>query len=301
MLGATELQAARSKVPEPTLGGEGFSSLELDFPGGSRSTHRARVYLPQHAAPGHDWPVAILLHGYAQALEAQRALAAWNVEYEVLRAYSNLRQRVVPRSRYMSDERAREITQALGAAPFSGMVLVTPITPIPYFQRDPAYTFAKYAEWIRERLLPRVAKLGPISTKPEHVGLAGHSMGGLVGLELMSRFPEQFAAYCGIQIAIKQRDAYRYAWLLDRAFKKLDGVGRPIRVVMATRDTYRWSNVAFWKALKRKQLDASLQLRAGAHSSEWMRGAGSIESLLWLDQMLNGGGHHSPPSDDDGV
>jgi pimeloyl-ACP methyl ester carboxylesterase len=123
------------------------------------------------------------------------------------------------------------------------------------------------------------------------VGLAGFSMGGLVGLELLSRFPERFGAYCGIQIAIKERDASRYARILERAFEnKLHAhdAGRPIRVVTATRDTYRWSNVAFFSALERRHLDASLELRRGEHSSEWMRKAGSFESLLWLDQTLNG-------------
>jgi pimeloyl-ACP methyl ester carboxylesterase len=126
-------------------------------------------------------------------------------------------------------------------------------------------------------------------------------MGGQVGLELMMRFPEKFGAFCGVQIAIKKKDANRYAWQLERAFKKKldDGdTGRPIRVVTATRDTYRWSNVAFCRALERKHLDASLQLRQGVHSSEWMRKAGCFESLLWLDQTLNGSFNAAPDAGD---
>src|SRR5690606_35296454 len=33
----------------------------------------------------------------------------------------------------------------------------------------------------------------------------------------------------------------------------------------------------------------SLELRQGAHTSRWMRQAGSLESLLWLDRTLNRG------------
>jgi len=170
------------------------------------------------------------------------------------------------------------------------MVLVTPVTPIPYFQRDLGGALQRYTDWLHGQLLPKLAEVAPISSAPEDVGLAGVSMGGLVGLELMWRFPERFGAYCGIQIAIKRSQAANYAWLLQRAFHRLDdGRGRPIRVVTATRDTYLESNQAFYRALVRNRLEASLELRQGAHTSRWMRQAGSLESLLWLDRTLNRG------------
>lgn len=264
-----------------------FATYELTFDTTCRSMQRARVYVPRGLMPDREWPVAILLHGYAQALERERALAAWRAEYEVLEAYTNLESATISSNSALSAARAAAISVELEVAPFRGMVLVTPVTPIPYFQRDLGKMLTRYTEWIHHRLLPNVAALAPISTNPEHLGLAGVSMGGLVGLEMMWRFPERFGAYCGIQIAIKESEAYRYARLLQRAFGTVaEGRGRPIRVVTATRDTYRWSNQAFYQALVRKKLDASLELRQGAHNSRWMRQAGSLESLLWLERTL---------------
>lgn len=287
---ARATQPDASALPHPDAG---FEVHELTFAKTSRTMQRTRVYVPHGLTQDRAWPVAVLLHGYAQALADERALAAWRAEYNVLEAYETLSSGDVRPTPALGDARVDEIKSELEATPFSGMVLVTPITPIPYFQRDLGQTLTRYADWIHNDLLPSVADIAPISTAPEHLGLSGVSMGGLVGLELMWRFPERFGAYCGIQIAIKQAEAPRYAWLLRKAFERVEGGhGRPIRVVTATRDTYRWSNQAFYKALVRNKLEASLELRPGTHTARWMRQAGSLESLLWLDRTLNRGRVH---------
>ncbi len=266
-----------------------FTVHELEIGSPECPTTRARVYVPRRftSPPDGAWPVAILLHGYAQALSARRALAAWEHEYDVLAAYRQLERGEVPSTPALSEQRAQAIRRALDTTPFTGMVLVAPITLVPYFQKDVEQSIRDYSDFIYRDLLPKVAELAPISTAPEHVGLAGVSMGGLVGLELMWRFPNRFGAYCGLEIAIRERDARRFAGLLDRAFEALDpGTERPIRVVTATQDTYRWSNTTLHDALLERGLQSSLELREGAHDAAWMRQAGSLESLLWLDRVL---------------
>lgn len=270
--------------------GSSFSTHEFSFGKRGGLVERARAYVPHGLTPEREWPVAILLHGYAQALSEDRAVSAWRDEYDVLGAYAELCSAHVAATPALGAPRAREIERELLAQPFGGMVLVTPVTPIPYFQRDLGAALQRYTDWLHGQLLPKVAQVAPISSAPEDIGLAGVSMGGLVGLELMWRFPERFGAYCGIQIAIKHSQAANYAWLLQRAFDGIDdGRGRPIRVITATRDTYLRSNQAFYRALLRNKLEASLELRHGAHTSRWMRQAGSLESLLWLDRTLNRG------------
>ena len=284
-----QAQARRNTSESPADCTDGFSVLEVEFESDHPWTRRARVYVPQHSPPGDAWPVAILLHGYGQAKSEQRALAAWRKEYDILSAYTRLRGGLVRATPSLGETRAQQISEQLQAHPFGGMLLVAPVTPIPYYQRNLARTLRVYARWIHEQLLPRVSRLVSASTAPEKVGLAGFSMGGLVGLELMWRYPELFGAYCGIQIAIEKNTVPRYAWLLERALGKLgEGSSRPIEVVTATLDPYRWSNVALYQALSYYDLDASLELRKGSHGSRWMRQAGSLEGLLWLDQMLNG-------------
>lgn len=263
-----------------------FAVHELTFDRADRTMQRARVYVPHDLTTDQQWPVAILLHGYAQALGDERALSAWGSEYDVLGAYRSLAHAQVPETAALGAARAQAISEALQAAPFRGMVLVAPVTPIPYFQRNLGQALTEYADWLHQTLLPAVAEVAPVSTAPEAIGLAGVSMGGLVGLELMWRFPERFGAYCGIQVAIKRSQAERYAWLLQRAFGQLSNGGRPVCVVTSTRDTYRWSNQALYHALRRNHVEASLELRDGGHTSRWMRHAGSLESLYWLDRTL---------------
>lgn len=264
-----------------------FAIRELTFDHANRTMQRARVYIPHELTSDQPWPVAILLHGYAQALADERALSAWGSEYDVLGAYHDLQHCEVPTTAALGAARVQAISEDLRAAPFRGMVLVAPVTPIPYFQRNLGLALTSYADWMHNTLLPAVAEVAPISTVPEAIGLAGVSMGGLVGLELMWRFPERFGAYCGIQIAIKRSQAENYAWLLQRAFARLgSGHPRSVRVLTSTRDTYRWSNEAFYHALVRNHVDASFELRDGGHTSRWMRNAGSLESLYWLDRTL---------------
>lgn len=283
----------RAEQPEEHDAASGFAVHELTFDRTERAMRRARVYVPQEPTPGQQWPVAVLLHGYAQALADERALKAWDSEYDALGAYRRLAHGEVPPTAALDTERAQAISAGLQTTPFRGMVLVTPVTPIPYFQRNLGQALTAYADWMQQTLLPAVAEVASISTAPEAVGLAGVSMGGLVGLELMWRFPERFGAYCGIQVAIKRSQAESYAWLLSRAFGRLPaGHGRPVRIVTSTRDTYRWANQAFYYALRRNRVDASFELRDGGHTSRWMRNAGSLESLYWLDRTL----HAPPPS-----
>ncbi|HEY6727582.1 MAG TPA: alpha/beta hydrolase-fold protein [Polyangiaceae bacterium] len=264
-----------------------FAVHELSFDRVERSMQRARVYVPHELTGDQEWPVAVLLHGYAQALADSRALSAWGSEYDALGAYRSLAHGEVPHTAALGAARVQAISDSLQATPFRGMVLVAPVTPIPYFQRNLGQALTAYADWMQQTLLPAVAQLAPISTAPEALGLTGVSMGGLVGLELMWRFPERFGAFCGIQIAIKRSQAEPYAWLLQRAFARLgSGRSRPVRVVTSTRDTYRWSNQAFYQALRRSNIDASFELRDGGHTSRWMRNAGSLESLYWLDRTL---------------
>ena len=290
--GVAEARTAATPQPDTADAGSGaasgFAVHELTFSRTEHAMQRARVYVPHGLTADQKWPVAILLHGYAQALAGERALSAWGAEYDVLGAYENLNQGAVAATAALGAARAQTITDGLRATPFQGMVLVSPVTPIPYFQRDLAQALTSYADWMQQDLLPAVAQVAPVSIAPEAIGLAGVSMGGLVGLELMWRFPERFGAYCGVQIAIKRSQAESYAWLLQRAFQRLDGGrGRPVRVVTSTRDTYRWSNQAFYRALRRNHIDASIELREGGHTSRWMRQAGSLESLLWLDRTLH--------------
>jgi pimeloyl-ACP methyl ester carboxylesterase len=288
---APAARASADAEPETAAdAASGFTVHELEFGGHDGTKTKARAYVPRRLASteGGAWPVAVLLHGYAQALSMHRALAAWGDEYDVLDAYRRLERGDIAANPAVSEARAEAIRRELAVAPFSGMVLVTPITPVPYFQKDLERALSDYSDFIHDELLPRVAELAPISTAPEHIGLSGVSMGALVGLELMWRFPERFGAYCGLEIAIGERDAYRYAGLLEHAFGALDpGVDRPIRIVTATKDTYRWPNQTLHEALVRRGLESSIELGAGAHDAAWMQQAGSLESLLWLDRALH--------------
>jgi hypothetical protein len=161
---------------------EGFDSHRLEFEGAERWAGAASVHVPRHLDPAKKWPVAVLLHGYAQGSSVERAIDAWEVEYGVLDAYQQLRRpQLLQASTSGRVDRAEQIVEGLSRDPFRGVILVCPVVPIPYFQDQLSQTYSAYADFLTGTLLPRVAELAPACTQPDSVGLGGFSMGGLVG------------------------------------------------------------------------------------------------------------------------
>ncbi|MGE0322362.1 MAG: alpha/beta hydrolase-fold protein [Polyangiaceae bacterium] len=249
--------------------------------------------MPHDVTPRERLPVVVLLHGFGQgkptgdASRQQRAIHAWEAEYGITLADERLRQppleRLYPRVLYLTDPRIAEINRALTTQPFRRVVLVCPITPIPYFQQRTAPLFIEFANWVGDELLPTVRRLAPASGRRAHTGIAGHSMGGQIALEVLLRRPDLFAACMPIQAAIEKRQAYYYAKRFEAAFPER----RPaLHIMTSNRDLYVEANRRLRAELEGRGVAPAFTEPFGHHATSFVREIGSLELLLWMSETL---------------
>ena len=114
---------------------------------------------------------------------------------------------------------------------------------------------------------------------PARTYLAGVSLGGYISLEMFVRLSHVFGAWAGLQTAIGAWAAKGYAERLSRS------PARPMFVLTSTLDHWRASSEALVAALEAKKLPARYHVVPGPHDQPWLREAGTIEALLWLDRL----------------
>ncbi len=264
---------------------DGFRTLDLKLDGDPRVSNRALVLVPETLDPTKKHRSVVLLHGYGQAHRVPSALDAWWRHYGGAEAHRRLQAPPLRRARssvwYWDPQRIDDINAELSTHPFEGLVLICPVTPIPYFVRG---AFSKFSSWVEKTLLPTVRDKVPIGTDAASTGLAGHSMGGNVALELLIRKPHLFGSFSGVQLEVAKKKSWRYAARLAAA---LEGQDQPkIQLHTATRDPYRNEIVKLHRHLEKKDVASELRKSWGAHNRLWMQELGSVETLLWHDRTL---------------
>ena len=73
----------------------------------------------------------------------------------------------------------------------------------------------------------------------------------------------------------------KYAEKLAAAWK---GAPHPMMLLTSTRDTWRASSEALAAAFKERGLPTTYRVVPGPHDQPWLREAGTLETLLWLDR-----------------
>jgi hypothetical protein len=97
------------------------------------------------------------------------------------------------------------------------------------------------------------------------------------------RRPQDFACWGGVQTAIGVTMAPRYA---ERIAAALAEVGRrPIHVETSSGDPFRPANEALSRELDRRGVPHEFVMRPGPHDQAWLREAGTVEMLLWHDEL----------------
>ena len=109
--------------------------------------------------------------------------------------------------------------------------------------------------------------------------IGGLSLGGYVSLEMLVRLPHVFGAWAGLQTAIGNWAAERYAEKIARSPTK------PMLVLTSTLDHWRSSSEALAAALEARKIAPTLRVIPGPHDQPWLREAGTVEALHWLDRV----------------
>lgn len=279
---AAVLATRRARADDEAEPSEDLRNLRLVD--GTEGGRRFVLLLPRYLEPGRKLPLAVLLHGLGETGNERLGAYAWLEKYGLGSAWQRMKRAPIERTSARgewTDARLAEVNAELLARPFRGMALACPFMPNPSGAAD----LEAYARWLEQSLLPRIRKEAPISADPAQTYLCGVSLGGYVSLEMLARLPHLFGAWAGVQTAIGTFAATGYAEKIASEWK---GIAHPMMLLTSTQDHWKASSEALAAAFQAKNLATTYRVVPGPHDQPWLREAGTIETLLWLDRIRYG-------------
>jgi enterochelin esterase-like enzyme len=261
--------------------------LELPLAGERGLARRALVMYPTHRAPGQTYPGLLLFHGLGETTNEQLGIHAWRTSYGLEQSDARLRH---PPLELAADERQfiepaqlARLEATLREKPFSGLIVICPVTPNPRRNKAPERVLDRYSEWIEHTLLPAVHAHAPLDAT-RGLGVDGCSMGGYVAAEVFVRKPHLFRSFGVVQPAVGEYRVARYARHLTLALTRQSL--RAIHLQTSTRDPYRGAVKALARHLKRQGARFTLDVLPGPHDQRWLRATGTLAMLAWHDYIL---------------
>jgi enterochelin esterase-like enzyme len=230
---------------------------------GDRS-HRFVLGIPRHLSANERVPLLVLLHGLGETGDERTGAWAWFERYGLGTSYDRLR-----------------------ATPsFRGLVLACPYMPNLPIGEPGAWD--AYARWIALTVVPRARREAPALDGRRATYLGGCSLGGHFSLEVVLRRPEAFGAWGGVQTAIGEAQASRYAERLASAvFRGADSGPRDLLIETSSADPFRSANEALARALTRSGVPNTFVELPGPHDQRWLRESGTRRMLQWFDARLD--------------
>ncbi len=289
-LGALAFASARSTFAAGNVVSDSFDVLDWKLDGDADLSRRALVLVPRGLPSGKRVPLLVLLHGLGETSNETAGVRAWVDRYGLLTSHARLAHPPVAAETGRGDltsDRSREINDELSARPFDGkMVFVCPFTPKLSRSVDPARALDRLADWVTGTLLTRVRAETPADGSPARTGIDGCSLGGYEGLEVFLRKAETFGAWGGVQAALSESSAPKWA---DRIAQALRASGpRRLHIETSRGDPFYAANLALSRELGQRGLAHDLAVLPGPHDQPWLREAGTLEMLLWHDRALRG-------------
>lgn len=236
------------------------------------------LIVPRYLQPDQKIPLVVFLHGLGETVDEKLGAYAWVDKYGLGAAWQRMKRAPIERTSTRgewTDARLAEVNGELAAREFRGFAMVCPFMPNP----KGAAEVDAYAKWIEASLLPRVRKETRVFENAERTYLCGVSLGGYVSLEVLVRLPHVFGAWCGLQTAIGTWAAAGYAEKISKAGKK------PMSILTSTQDHWKSSSEALAAELKARKVPHAYRVIPGPHDQPWLREAGTIEALHWLDRL----------------
>jgi hypothetical protein len=283
---------ALARPPEPVPVPPSLTRLELPVEGPRDFGRRFTLFVPTHLAPGERVPLLVLLHGLGEAGDPQLGIHAWHDRYGLGSAYDRLLKPPIHRTSTrpdIRDDQLAALNASLRAKPFAGMAIACPFTPNLARMPNPAGAHEAYATWLCEVLIPRARQHAPVVPDAAHTQLDGCSMGGPIGLEILTKRPDHFSAWGSVQSAFGAQRAKAFAERLAAAWPKMARVpgaapAPAIYLETSKGDMFCESNALLSRELKSSGVPHDFLELPGPHDQPWLREAGTLAMLLWHDQ-----------------
>lgn len=275
-------------VPAP----RSLTLLDLAVEGPRDFGRRFTLFVPNHLAAGERVPLLVLLHGLGEVGDPRLGVYAWHERYGLGSAYDRLRTPPIARTGArpdIRDDQLAAINSTLAAQPFRGLCIACPYTPNLARMPSPASAHEDYAAWLTEVVIPRARKEAPVLPDAAHTALDGCSMGGPIGLEVLLRRPDHFAAWGSVQSAFGVPRAKALAERLAAAAPRMARVpgkapSPAIHLETSSGDPFHESNLLLSRELGKLGIAHDLLDLPGPHDQPWLREAGTLSMLLWHDR-----------------
>jgi hypothetical protein len=272
---------ARAQAPSDAVH---FRQLRVPSP-----TGEARVLVTYarrtdgHDHPPHErLPIVVALHGQGEARRGpDRGFLGWVNDYHLPDAFAALGRGALRSDDFLGfvrEEHLRALNAALHAAPFRGVMVVTPYTPDLMAETPGSPALGAYGDWVAGPLLDAVRSEFEFAARTrEGTGIDGVSLGGMLSLEVGLHHREAFAAVGAIQPAIRDRVA---------AMTALADGSQRIRLLSSDDDPFLGVTQALSEALRARHVEHEIVVTPGPHGYDFNRGPGSIELLYFGDRTL---------------
>lgn len=276
--------SAAPPPPAADVGGVDLDVRDIRVEGDRALGRRFLLFSPKYMPRGMRMPLLVLLHGLGETIDETLGVRAWLDRYGLGTSFDRLRRPPMERTwkqrKDFSDERLAAVNGHLMQAPFYGFAIACPYTPKATAAKD----LDAYAKWIVDTVVPRARKELPIFEGSEHVAIDGCSLGGFVGLEVFLRAPDAFGAWGGVQSAISEPTAVRYAERLAQVLAPTKP--KALHIETSREDVFLKGNERLASELGKRGIDNELLVIPGWHDQPWLREAGTVEMLLWHDRRF---------------
>lgn len=239
---------------------------------------------------GERFPVLVALHGRGEAFKGpERGARGWIDDYGLTRALAHLKAPPLVAGDFgnmVEAHRLAQLNRELEKSPYAGLVIVCPYTP-DILAGARAFSAARpLAEFIVDRLLPRVLSETPADPNPSKIAIDGVSLGGRASLLVGLERPKSFGVVGALQAAIDQKEI---APLVERARRaRQANPALTLRLLTSRRDYFLREVSLLSDALTQAGIPHLFSVVQGDHSYEFNRGPGVYELLTFHNWALRG-------------
>lgn len=280
---------APTAVPSQVTSRRPARELTWDFPETPVGRMSVVVSVPP-AGQGERFPVLIALHGRGEAFKGpERGARGWVDDYGLGRALDRLQDPPLLATDFggtVDPQRLSRMNRELERSAYAGLVIVCPYTP-DILAGDRAFSAAgPLAEFIVDRLLPRVLRETPADPNPSKIGIDGVSLGGRASLLVGFERPRSFGVVGALQAAIDQKEI---APLVERARRAHEAnPALALRLLTSHRDYFLREVSMLSDSLSQAGVPHAFSVVPGDHSYEFNRGPGVYEMLTFHNWALRG-------------